>query len=86
MQAIGYNGWSPLHYASRFGSIEVTKVCRRSDSLFAEARLPIQVLLDRGANTEAIDKEKWTPLHHAAYAARVEIIKVHRRDLSKSYV
>ena len=35
----------------------------------------LELLLERGANIEAVDNEGWTPLHAAASAGNVDIAR-----------
>ena len=35
----------------------------------------VELLLERGANIEAVDNEGWTPLHAAASAGNVDIAR-----------
>ena len=76
------NGWTPLDYAVVCRKLEVVKVCRRSCSELVSSSMPLtQVLLDRGANVEAIATGDWTALHQAVYyGVRIPIVKVHRRN------
>ena len=72
------DGWTALHLAARYADAEMVKVCIPCTSLPRRrtASVDCQILLDYGADVNAVDDEDWTALHLAACYADAEMVKV----------
>ena len=63
--ATDYFAGTPLHC-----------LCKSSRKATGDLAACIKLLLDAGANLEAVDSDRWTPLHRAANFANVEIMSL----------
>lgn len=55
---------------SKYGNTALAYACQHSDPVYAE------ILLNAGADIDAVSDNLWTPLMAAAYVGRLEVIKL----------
>ena len=84
MNASGFTGYTPLHYAARERKAEVVEVpitsiaCVERRSLTVSACL--QLLLKSGGDANARSDSQQTPLHRVAWGGGADVARVSRVD------
>ena len=77
IDAAGDDGWTPLHYASRYGEVEIVKVTPNHPRCVLLNILNRQMLIREGADIEARrQSDGWTSLHLAVNFEHTDIVKV----------
>ena len=76
------DGWTVLQFAARYGDAEMVKVryaslCWFTGKYFIDG----QVLLEHGAEVNAVHEDGWTALHAAAHYGDAEMVKVRYASL-----
>ena len=92
LEAGDEENWRPIHYACRYGSIELVKLLiEKNVNLEVEddenlrpihyacrhgSVEIIKLLIEKNVNLEATDAKNWRPIHYACRYGSVEIIKL----------